>query len=146
MSPFIWIAASGAAGGLLLYASRSKAAKTAPDSTSPEPPVSYGESTRVALAVPAGWRRVTGAEVSALPELGGAANALRNTSGFTSMQYGTLSPFVGSDGRTYATWIEQHYHEPGGAAKPWGYHHGVTLLTKSDGSLADEWPGVTFAR
>jgi hypothetical protein len=46
------------------------------------------------------------------------------------MQYGTLSPFTASDGKTYATWVEQHYHEPGGAVKPWGLHHGVTLLTK----------------
>ena len=74
---------------------------------------------------------MTGSEVAALPELGVTANALRNTSGFTSMQYGTLSPFVASDGNTYATWIEQHYHPPGGDLRPWGYHHGVTLLAQA---------------
>lgn len=46
------------------------------------------------------------------------------------MTYGTLAPFTGGDGKTYATWIEQHYHPPGGATQPWGYHHGVTVLAK----------------
>ncbi len=81
------------------------------------------------LAVPAGWRRVSSSEVSSLPELGMQAQALRAIPGFTSMAYGTLSPFVASNGKTYATWIEQHYHPPGGTARPWGLHHGVTLLT-----------------
>jgi hypothetical protein len=60
------------------------------------------------------------------------------------MPYGTLTPFAASDGNTYATWVEQHYHEPGGAAKPWGLHHGVTLLAQAAliGDLLDEWPGV----
>lgn len=57
------------------------------------------------------------------------------------MAYGTLAPFVAVDGKTYATWIEQHYHPPGGATQPWGYHHGVTLLTKVEppATLLDEW-------
>ena len=96
----------------------------------PEPPKTYGETVKVALPVPSGWRRVTGAEVSALPELVSRAVALRNTPGFTSMTYGTLAPFAASDGGTYATWVEQHYHPPGGVALPWGLHHGVTLLTQ----------------
>jgi hypothetical protein len=131
MSPLVWIAASGAAGGLLLYASKSKASSTpTPPTPAPTPLQTYGESERVILAVPAGWRRVTGAEVSALPELRVQASALQNTSGFKTMQYGTLTPFVASDGNTYATWIEQHYHPPEGPVKPWGYHHGVTLLAR----------------
>jgi hypothetical protein len=24
--------------------------------------------------------------------------------------------------------LEQHYHEPGGPARPWGYHTGVSLF------------------
>jgi len=133
----LWIAAGGAAAaglGLLLFR---KGAGVVPPS--PEPAKTYGETQKVALAVPAGWRRVTGAEVSALPELSSHASALVNTSGFTSMRYGSLAPFIGSDGRTYATWVEQHYHEPGGAAKPWGLHHGVTVLTQGASTLADEW-------
>lgn len=87
----------------------------------------YGEATAVPLAVPSGWRRVY--EVT--PELSAQANALRNQPGFTSMPYGTLLPFTTSDGQLYATWIEQHYHEPGGTARPWGLHHGVTLLERA---------------
>jgi hypothetical protein len=120
------LAAGVTAIGIILVTKKSKAQSGAP---AIDP--AYGEQTRVALAVPSGWRRVTGSEVAALPELGVTANALRNTSGFTSMQYGTLSPFVASDGNTYATWIEQHYHPPGGDLRPWGYHHGVTLLAQA---------------
>jgi len=129
MTPLLWVAAGGVAGGLLLLARSAKATpklSSAPAPT-PEPPLSFGEPKRVALAVPAGWRRVTNAEVS--PEIRVYADALRNTSGFKTMAYGTLAPFT-SDGKTYATWIEQHFHEPGGAVKPWGLHHGVTLLTR----------------
>ncbi len=143
MSPLVWVAAAGAAGGVLLLASRARAQS----STAPEPdpaPKQYGEQTRVILSVPAGWRRVTGTEVNALPELRAKASELQNTSGFKTMQYGTLSPFVASDGKTYATWIEQHYHPPEGPVKPWGYHHGVTLLAQSGGSVSDEWPGVRY--
>jgi hypothetical protein len=110
-----------------------------------DPNAVYGETQKVPMAVPAGWRRVTGSEVSALPELRTKASDLRNTAGFTSMAYGTLTPFTASDGNTYATWIEQHYHEPGGPVKPWGLHHGVTLLAQKDTSvLSDEWLGVRF--
>jgi hypothetical protein len=134
-----WIAAGGIATGLFFLMKRTEAAPLLPPN---EPPKTYGEATKVALAVPAGWRRATSAEVSALPELGSHASALVNSSGFTSMAYGTLAPFLGGDGRMYATWIEQHYHEPGGAAKPWGLHHGVTLLAQAgSGSLLDEWSG-----
>ena len=135
--PLLWIAAAGAtvAAGALLLTRKPSAPPASPPTPSPPqvgpPPKTYGEATRVALAVPSGWRRVTGAEVSALPELGARANALRNTPGFTSMTYGTLDSFVASNGGTYATWIEQHYHPPGGAAQPWGYHHGVTILASS---------------
>ena len=127
--PFIYAAVAGVVtAGLLLLTRRANSAPII--SSMQPPPQSYGESQRITLSVPFGWRRASGAEVSALPELSSQANALMNTSGFTSMTYGTISPFVASDGRTYATWIEQHYHEPGGAARPWGLHHGVTVLTK----------------
>ena len=35
-------------------------------------------------------------------------------------------------GKRYVARIEQHYHPEGGAAKPWGYHAGVSLLTATD--------------
>lgn len=147
-STILWLAVGGAAttaAGLFLLRKRTEedGSHTPPSFPVPEPPKAYGEATRVTLAVPAGWRRATGAEVSALPELGSQANSLMNTPGFTSMSYGKLTPFVASSGGTYATWIEQHYHEPGGTTKPWGLHHGVTILASSTPSaLADEWPGV----
>ena len=124
MKPLLWAVAGGAAVGVVL-ATRRAQAQTKPSSTTQ----TYGEIVRVPLAVPDGWRRVTSSEVAALPELGIAANALRNMPGFTSLPYGTIAPFIGSDGRMYATWVEQHYHEPGGPVQPWGLHHGVTLLT-----------------
>ncbi len=128
--------------GLLLLKKRTDVHTT--PSIPSVPPVSYGETTKVTLAVPAGWRRATSAEVSAVPDLRLQATSLMNAPGFTSMQYGTLTPFVASDDKTYATWIEQHYHEPEGPVKPWGLHHGVTILAQANtpSTLADEWSGV----
>jgi hypothetical protein len=68
--------------------------------------------------------------VSALPELRVNASELRSSPGFINIPYGTLIPFIATDGKMYALWIEQHYHEPGGSVRPWGYHKGVTVLAK----------------
>jgi len=139
----LWLLATGGVSLALLLTQKAQAATASPSPvTPPPPPPSWGEVQRVALAVPAGWRRATSAEIAALPELLSQANARRSTPGFASMPYGTLSPFAASNGQTYATWVEQHYHEPGGTVKPWGYHHGVTLLARAGGTLLDEWPGV----
>lgn len=138
----LWLGATAGVSLALLLTRPAQATTLAP-TTPPPPPSSWGEAQRIALAVPAGWRRATSTEIAALPELISQANALRSTSGFTSMPYGTLSPFVASNGQTYATWVEQHYHEPGGTVKPWGYHHGVTLLARAGAAtLSDEWLGV----
>lgn len=125
---------------LALLSSKAKGASAAaplpPQPPSPPPPntrppvIQHGEQQKVALSIPGGWRRATSAEVSSLPELGARAVQLRNQAGFTSLAYGTLAPFLASDGHEYATWVEQHFHEPGGAVKPWGLHHGVTVLAK----------------
>lgn len=140
----LWLLATGGV-SLTLLLTRPAQAATSPEPKLPSPPSpSWGEAQRVALAVPAGWRRATSTEIAALPELVSQANALRSASGFTSLPYGTLNPFTASNGQTYATWIEQHYHEPGGAVKPWGYHHGVTLLARAGGTLLDEWQGVNI--
>ena len=142
MKPLLWLAIGGAGAAVLLLVTRKAQAQTPPPLQPPTSPI-YGEQTKVSLAVPTGWRRVTSAEVTALPELGTQANLLRNSPGFTDLAYGTLTPFVASDGNTYATWVEQHYHPPGGALKPWGLHHGVTLLAQvSSSTLSDEWQGV----
>jgi len=116
---------AGALVSLFLFARRARSAPA------PTPPLStYGETERVAQLVPVGWRRVSSAEVATVPDLVVRANALRRTPGFASMPYGTLSPFVASNKRIYATWIEQHYHPPEGPIRPWGYHRGVTILAK----------------
>jgi hypothetical protein len=39
---------------------------------------------------------------------------------------GTEVPFE-IDGHSYVGRIEEHYHEPGGARRPWGRHRGVTV-------------------
>jgi hypothetical protein len=33
------------------------------------------------------------------------------------------------DGKPLVARLEQHYHEPGGPARPWGYHTGVSLFS-----------------
>lgn len=40
---------------------------------------------------------------------------------------GTEIEYV-EDGVTYVGRIEQHYHEPCGQVKPWGFHRGVSVL------------------
>lgn len=124
MKPLLWIAVGSVATGLGLLLLGKKSGPTPAPSP---PPQSYGETVRVPLSVPSGWQRAT----NITPEIRAQAIALMNAPGFTSMQYGTLSPFVASDGKTYATWIEQHYHPPGGSAQPWGLHHGVTVLAQA---------------
>lgn len=142
MKPLAWLVGGAAVTAVGLLLLKKRTVVHTPPSVPSVPPVSYGETKKVALSVPSGWRRATNAEVSALPELVSHASALMNTPGFTSMTYGSLAPFIASNGNTYAMWIEQHFHEPGGAAKPWGLHHGVTILAQSSSVLADEWPGV----
>jgi hypothetical protein len=81
-------------------------------------PVCGGEA-RHPVAVPGGWRRATGAEAG--PYVGAAQSIL---SAHYADPYGTVIPI---DADT-AAMVEQHCHEPGGPVKPWGYHHGITLL------------------
>ena len=125
-----WLAIGGVGvvTSLLLLTRRASAATTVASPAPPPPKPFYGETKRVVLFVPNDWRRITNAEATALPELITEANAIRSYPGFTSLPYGTIFPFIASNGKTYATWVEQHHHEPGGPIKPWGYHHGVTLL------------------
>ena len=120
MKKIVWLAIGGGVVTSLLLLTRKASAATAKQI--------YGETKRVVLLVPDGWRRMTSAEVTALPELIDEAKMFRSYPGFTSLPYGSLTPFVASDGKMYAIWVEQHFHEPGGPIKPWGYHHGVTLL------------------
>ena len=78
-------------------------------------------------SVPAGFRRVLGSEVT--PELTTKAKEILKSHGQQAI--GTTVPFEASDGKQYLGIIEQHYHEPGGPLKPWGYHHGVSLFVEA---------------
>lgn len=125
----VLLGAGGALLGYGIYRALSGGAQPGPapeaaDASAPEPPVTYGEP-KVTTPFPAGYRRLKQAEVT--PALTSKAAAIRNTPGFTNMQYGTVVPIGGAT----AALIEQHYHEPGGSMKPWGYHHGVTLIQQA---------------
>ncbi len=54
-------------------------------------------------------------------------HAERILSGHARDPFGTEIPFEEA-GKRYLGRIEEHYHEPGGPLKPWGYHPGVSLL------------------
>lgn len=45
--------------------------------------------------------------------------------------FGTEIPFE-ADGVEYVARIEEHFHPPGGEARPWGYHPGVSVLVESE--------------
>jgi len=125
----VLLGAGGALVGYGLYRAFSggappEAASTVPPEPSDAGPITYGEP-QMTTPFPAGYRRVQQAEVT--PELTAKATAIRNSPGFTSMQYGTVIPI----GASTAALVEQHYHEPLGPVKPWGYHHGVTLIAKA---------------
>lgn len=44
--------------------------------------------------------------------------------------YGSESPFEVEGGR-YLAHLEEHYHEPGGPMKPWGYHRASPSSSRS---------------
>ncbi len=69
------------------------------------------------------YRRVRDPEVT--PAL--TAEAKRILAAHRHEPFGSEYPFE-IEGCRYVGRIEQHYHEPGGPLKPWGYHPGVSLL------------------
>lgn len=78
-------------------------------------------------------RRLKDSEVT--PEIAAQAVEIRNA--HWKEQIGSLFPFT-ANGQRYAGIIEEHYHPPGGALKPWGKHHGVSVFR-----VVDEKPVVT---
>lgn len=133
---WLLLAAGGALVGYGIYralgSSGSEAASAPPLAPQPAadagpdaaPERTYGEP-QVTTPFPSGYRRLKQAEVT--PALSSKASAIRSSSGFTSLQYGTVIPIEAGT----AALVEQHYHEPLGPVKPWGYHHGVTLIRKA---------------
>jgi N-acetylmuramoyl-L-alanine amidase len=82
-------------------------------------------------------RRLTNAELT--PRL--IVEARRLLAAHHAAPYGSEFPFE-IDGIRYLGRIEEHYHPPGGARKPWGYHPGVSLfadvLPEKHVEVADE--------
>lgn len=132
MNPLIFLGA-GLLG--LFFTKRSSAATLsplpppAPPAPSPDVPIGPVGEAQVSTPFPSGYRRLKSSEVT--PELLAKASSTRSSNGFKLLAYGTVMPFTASDGKSYAVLVEQHFHEPGGPVKPWGYHHGVTLLAKA---------------
>lgn len=71
--------------------------------------------------MPDGWRRMKQAEVT--PAHTAFAIECRRHMGAVGRLQQTAINGVTVAGRT-----EWHYHEPGGTMRPWGWHHGVSLL------------------
>jgi hypothetical protein len=68
-------------------------------------------------------RRLGDSEVT--PAISAAAVKILHDHGADPI--GTEVPFD-ANGKRYVGRIELHYHPPGGALKPWGYHHGVSVF------------------
>lgn len=68
-------------------------------------------------------RRLENAEVTT--DISRHAQAILNAN--RSKPFGTEVRFV-SDGASYVGRIEQHYHPPGGALRPWGEHPGCSVF------------------
>lgn len=77
-----------------------------------------------APVIPDGYRRMTGKEVT-------AANG-KMAQKLLALPYGAVQEFVDEQGRHLLGALETHFHEVGGAAKPWGWHKGVSLYIKPE--------------
>ena len=125
MNPLIWLGVGIL--GMLFSSKKAQAATILPDNPAtpptPAPPtIKAGLNEPViSTPIPAGWRRLASREVT--PDVLAFANSALGAIG--SRPYGTT--MASSDGRVMAM-VEQHFHEPGGPVKPWGLHHGITLL------------------
>jgi hypothetical protein len=60
-----------------------------------------------------------------------ALQARRIVDQYHHEEFGTEIAFTSGDLSLVAR-IEQHYHPPGGEARPWGYHPGVSVLVVED--------------
>jgi hypothetical protein len=68
-------------------------------------------------------RRLKDREVT--PAIGEAAKRILQA--HRSDPYGTEVPFE-ADGKRYVGRVEEHYHPPGGPARPWGKHPGISVF------------------
>lgn len=109
MIPLLWLGAAAAA--LLVLGGKADAeqSRTLADGPPPEPPQP---------SPPAGYRRALATD-TITDEMRTAARAA------LSNPIGTLL-----EHDSWAIQIEWHFHEPGGPAKPWGWHKGATVYIK----------------
>ena len=84
----------------------------------------YSAGPPEVIPIPDGWRRMKGEEVGAA-ETAFARRALKSK-GTPGNQQIEVMP----DGAEVMALTEWHYHEPGGSVRPWGWHHGITLLRR----------------
>lgn len=81
-----------------------------------------------AMPIPKGWRRARPEELDdAAKEFAVAALQTKGEPG--NIQIGAFA-----DGRGLLALTEWHFHPPGGPVKPWGWHHGITLLVEDQAS------------
>jgi N-acetylmuramoyl-L-alanine amidase len=83
-------------------------------------PNTYAAAAKLGLR---SLRRLTNTELT--PAL--IAEARRILKAHHADPFGTQVPFQVA-GMSYVARIEEHYHPPGGARRPWGYHPGVSLF------------------
>lgn len=144
-----WLIAAGL--GFILLASKKGAAATLPPLTGPTPapplpplalppqatsppPVQMPSTVRPDASGGASWspdgktlnslpgyHRAKGAEVTS--DVVTAAKTALSTHDIGQVVYGTTPTGV-----NYAIALEQHYHPPGGAEKPWGPHKGSSVF------------------
>ena len=122
----------GLAVGLLALRALSRKGTTVSKSSNTVPVITY-EQTKgrtyeagppQVIPMPAGWRRMSGEEVG--PEESAFAKAALRTKGTPgNQQLGTMT-----DGTEVMALTEWHYHQPQGPVRPWGWHHGITLLVR----------------
>lgn len=74
--------------------------------------------------IPDGYRRMRDKEVT--HELAELAKT------FLKFPYGAVEPVENTAGLDVLAALEQHYHPPGGEAKPYGWHKGVSLFIRDE--------------
>ena len=80
------------------------------------------------IPIPEGWRRGEchpGKKCEVTSDAVKYANERRKNTGAA----GTFTVKETATG-TFGALTEWHFHEPGGAKKPWGWHHGITILVR----------------
>jgi hypothetical protein len=97
--------------GVGLFVSKSASAKilTGPNPPTPQPPI------------PDGWRRALPKEIT---------SEILSLAISRQQHPGDVGTFVELNG--LANFTEWHFHELYGPIKPWGWHHGITILIRKE--------------